>query len=740
LRTVVPFNHDWLFKAEKVAEDTPDIAFESITLPHSNKIFPHHNFDDSEYQFISTYRKHFTLPEPRSGRRIYIDFEGAMTAATVSINGYTFEEHKGGYVPFSYDITDYLNEDGENLLTVYLDSTERKDIPPHGHTVDYMVFGGIYRDVSLRYVSDVFIENVFVRTGDVLSDKPKLEIDVTLQNQRDREYTGIICIALHDSSGNYVNLWCLESQDNIPKIDANSTKTFTVVADGINTVKTWKLNEPNLYSIEVTLSNFDTELDKLYQNFGFREAQFREDGFYLNGEPLKLIGLNRHQNYPYIGAAAPARLQRKDADIIKYELGCNIVRTSHYPQDKAFLDRCDEIGLLVFEEIPGWQHIGDEAWKDLAIRDVRAMIERDRNHPSIIIWGVRINESWDDHELYTRTNTLARELDPTRQTGGVRFFQGSEFLEDVFTFNDFSNGVLEPEHTPHLITEFNGHMFPTKSFDNEERRVEHALRHAKIQSAARTMGGVSGAIGWCAFDYNTHKEFGAGDRICYHGVSDIFRLPKFAAYFYESQQSPQQKVVLRAATHWHLGDIKEGLIEPVIVFSNCDEIVAYVGGVKEGTFKPDFMGYPNLPHPPFKLTSLGAMLAQPWGDLRLVGYINGEAVAEQSIAADGLPPALVLEADDSEINADGIDMTRIVFKIVDKYGNPLPYSTSVVTFEVEGDAELIGENPFPLVGGQAAMYLKAGRTAGEVVVRAKTARLNEAEIKVKTIDEEVGRE
>lgn len=730
----MPFNHDWLFIAENVADSIADSAFETVTLPHTNKIFPHHNFDDAEYQFVSTYRKRFTLPEPRNGRRIYLDFEGAMTAATVSINGHTFEEHKGGYVPFSYDITDYLNDDdGENILTVMLDSTERKDIPPHGHTVDYMVFGGIYREVSLRYVEPVYLVQAFARptVGQILrsddenslyTDNASLEIDITIRNQRETEVQ-VEAQAFFTDNDDY------STTVNV-LLTSDETRTITVKFDTLSDIQLWSLTQFARYAITILISRDETALDTLEMEVGFREAQFREDGFYLNGEQVKLIGLNRHQNYPYIGAAAPARLQRKDADIIKHELGCNIVRTSHYPQHKAFIERCDEIGLLVFEEIPGWQHIGDEAWKDLALRDVRAMIERDRNHPSIILWGVRINESWDDNEFYTRTNALAHELDSTRQTGGVRFFLGSEFLEDVYTFNDFSNGVLEPEHTPHLITEFNGHMFPTKSFDNEERRVEHALRHAKIQSGARTMGGVSGAIGWCAFDYNTHKEFGAGDRICYHGVSDIFRLPKFAAYFYESQQSPQQKIVLRAATHWHLGDIKEGTIEPVIVFSNCDEIVAYVGGTKEGTFKPDFAGYPNLEHPPFRLTSLGATLAQTWGDLRLIGYINGEAVAEQTVAADGIPHALVLEADDVEINADGIDMTRIVFKITDKYGNPLPYSTNVVTFEVEGDAELIGENPFPLVGGQAAVYLKARQTAGEVIVRAKAARLNDAELKV----------
>ncbi|PJF20648.1 MAG: hypothetical protein CUN56_15110, partial [Phototrophicales bacterium] len=246
----------------------------------------------------------------------------------------------------------------------------------------------------------------------------------------------------------------------------------------------WTLDEPNLYTAEIIIKRDGEAVDRIEERFGFREAAFKEDGFYLNGEKIYLRGLNRHQTYPYIGSAAPERLQKRDADIIKYDLGCNIVRTSHYPQSPYFLDRCDEIGLLVFEEIPGWQHVGDEGWQALALRDLQVMIERDRNRPAIVLWGVRINESLDNDEFYEKTNALARKLDPTRQTGGVRFFQQSNFLEDVFTFNDFSNGVESPLHRPHLITEFAGHMYPTKTWDNEDRVLEHALLHTRVHNQA----------------------------------------------------------------------------------------------------------------------------------------------------------------------------------------------------------------------------------------------------------------
>ena len=276
---------------------------------------------------------------------------------------------------------------------------------------------------------------------------------------------------------------------------------------------------------------------------------------------MKDPGLNWHQAWPYVGYAMPKRAQQDDADILKYELGVNTVRTSHYPQSRHFLDRCDEIGLLVIEEIPGWQHIGDDQWKQLACEHVREMIQRDWNHPSVFLWGVRINESRDDHDFYTETNRIARELDPTRQTCGVRVHAHSEFLEDVYTMNDFTHFggdlVLRDQrvvtgldhYVPYIVTEYNGHMYPTKRFDHEERLMEHGLRHMRVLSAAGLDPHIAGTVGWCAFDYNTHYQFGSGDRICYHGVMDMFRIPKFAADAYRSQVDPE-KALFVPVTIW----------------------------------------------------------------------------------------------------------------------------------------------------------------------------------------------
>ncbi len=712
MRIKLPFNDHWLYAPEKINPSAHGKHFQRVNLPHTNILFPFNHINDRDYQFISTYRKRFKLPERKNGRLVFIDFDGVMLACRIYLNGSLVGEHHGGFTPFSIEITDEVDED-ENTLDVHVDSRESKDVPPYGHLVDYLTYGGIYRDVFLRLVDPCHIENVFVHTENVL-EQPSLVCDLRLSRADDEME---IMATLIDQQGEQI------AAHTVPASDPTRTMVFPHLPE----VKLWSLEEPTLYILETTLWKEGKILDGIKTRFGFREAEFRSnDGFFLNGERVKLFGLNRHQSYPYIGAAAPARLQRRDADILKNDLACNIVRTSHYPQSPHFINRCDEIGLLVFEEIPGWQHIGDEEWQAKSLEELKAMIERDRNHPSVIMWGVRINESRDFDPFYTRTNELARELDPTRPTGGVRCFQGSSFLEDVYTYNDFSNTVLEPSEQPYMITEFAGHKFPTKIWDNEDRLIEHALLHAKIHDQQMGNKRIAGAIGWCAFDYATHLEFGAGDRICYHGVMDTFRLPKWAAYFYQSQQHPHKRIVLKPATHWTLGDRSGGGINPLVIFSNCDEIEVYFGETSMGLFKPDRAAYPNLPHPPFVIDCFG--LYSTWGkrefhDLRVLGYINGEVVRECCMANNKVNMRLELSAEDECLYANGNDMTRIVLRITDIYGNPLPYAAKVVSFEIDGEAELIGENPFPLIGGQTALFLKAGYQPSKVNVTASAPGL-----------------
>ena len=485
-------------------------------------------------------------------------------------------EYKGGFTPFSFELTPHLRTNAENVLVVQVDSTERADIPPFGHDIDYMTFGGIYREVSLRIVAPTFLDNIFVRPVDVLSERPSVEVDCFLAGEAgagaltlEVELVNIPGAARTGQSarvgGGADPDAALDPVTSAPVYQSTETAADpgrnVVTLENLQGIELWRLDRPKLYTVQVRLMRDGKEIDSDTRRFGFREAKFTDGGFSLNGKIVKLRGLDRHQTFPFVGQAMPARVQRKDADILRKDLHCNIVRTSHYPQSRHFLDRCDEIGLLVLEEIPGWQHIGPDAWKQLSIDNVGRMIRRDWNHPSIIC-GVFASTSRRTTTTFIRGPMRWRmRWTRQRQTGGIRNFAKSELLEDVFTINDFGFPLREPNHPLYLNTEFVGHTFPTKTTDDDERQREHTLRHARIHNQLASDPRYAGGLGWCAFDYNTHANFGAGNRICYHGVLDMFREPKAAAGFYKSQCDPAEEIVMEPAFHWASSDESVGFHE-----------------------------------------------------------------------------------------------------------------------------------------------------------------------------------
>jgi beta-galactosidase len=709
-RLVLPLNRNWRFSRTVVdgahARDFDDSGYERVVIPHTNIRLPWHSFDEKSYEFVSSYRRRFKLPPEARGHRVFVDFEGVMTASTVWINGERLGEYKGGYTPFSFDLTPNLDFNGENLLAVDVDSSERPDIPPFGHQIDYLTFGGIYREVSLRVVPATFIENVFAKPKDVLTDHPTLDVDCYLQHSEATRDPLTLEVSL--SEGDRV---LARSTQRLPAAQATTEPVVhTVHVDNLGSIKLWDLSHPHLYTVQVRLLRGTQSLDEVSRTIGFREAQFTDHGFELNGQVIKLRGLDRHQTFPFVGQAMPGRAQRRDAIILRKKLRCNIVRTSHYPQSRHFLDACDQIGLLVLEEIPGWQHIGDEPWKLISIDNVGRMIRRDWNHPSIILWGVRINESKDDHDFYVRTNALAHKLDPTRQTGGIRYFQESEFLEDVFTMNDFGFPLKPPNHPRYLNTEFVGHTYPTKTIDQVERLTEHTLRHARIHDQLASNPQYAGGIGWCAFDYNTHGDFGSGDRICYHGVTDMFREPKPAAGFYKSQCDPAEEVVLEPAFHWARGDASIGFSNAVMC-SNCDHIKLYIADELIAEVDPDRKTFQHLQYAPF-IVELGDLFHNKWGDLRLEGYIQGKQVIVKKYSGKGIDQKFTLLPDDTDLIADGADTTRVVLRVTDEFDAIRPFANDAIKFEIEGPAEIIGDNPFAVVGGTGAIWIRAKEQAG----------------------------
>ena len=663
MRRILPLSSGWLFRDTPVEASWLDPAFSplgwpGVDLPHSLVELPLNHFDEKSYQKKGTYSREFETPPMPEGGRLFLDFEGVAVSCHVWLNGQKIGGHAGPYTPFSFEITAALRQEGgttglsmgkpvagSNILLVEVDATESPDVPPFGGVVDYLVYGGIYRAVNLRVQGRCLIECIHARpavkaSGErALSPEVGLSVDVTLGGSA---WAGVNLVAPGNVSAHSVSSRIVaklskagtpvaEASLEIPDAETGWERNQRVEFPALDGITLWDIDAPTLYDLEVVLEIEDRAIDAKAERIGFREARFTPGSFFLNGRRVFLRGLNRHQSWPYSGYAMGPGAQRRDAEILKRELGATIVRTSHYPQSRHFLDACDELGLLVFTEMPGWQHIGDAAWKDKAMADLGDLIRRDRNHPSIVLWGVRVNESSDDDEFYERTNALAARLDPDRQRGGVRNLRKSSLLEDVYTFNDFTHdggkAALVPpssvmggeaklwtwaKHwvqakgggTPYLITEHNGHMFPTKRWDQEERCTEHALRHARVLDAAMGDPGISGAIGWCAFDYNTHKDFGSGDRICYHGVSDMFRIPKYAAALYESQIDPAKRIVLEPATNFAKGERSAARILPVEVYTNCDAVDLYRTGERVGRFLPDRKAFPHLEHPPVVIDDL----------------------------------------------------------------------------------------------------------------------------------------
>lgn len=791
-------NDDWLFTEQfedsLMAPEYPENTLQPVRLPHTCKETPFHYFDESLYQMVSGYRRHLLIPADWQGKRILLTFEGAAHDSTVFCNGKKVGEHHCGYTAFTVDLTDSVLYGQDNLLCVRLDSRENLNVPPFGYVIDYMTYGGIYRDVRLEVKEKVSLSDIFVHTAIDFRSSPvtaQITSEITLT-----ESNGNVTIRQYympKSTAAGQGSWNLLCEQTV-SADTNCDKEIALTA-AITDPLLWDTEEANLYILKTQLYQDNTLLDETETTFGIREAVFKKDGFYLNGKKLRIRGLNRHQSYPYVGYAMPESMQRLDADLLKKELGLNAVRTSHYPQSHYFLERCDELGLLVFTEFPGWQHIGDDAWKAQAVENAEDMIRQYRNHPSIILWGIRINESPDDDAFYEKTNAVAHKLDPSRPTGGVRAMKKSHLLEDVYTYNDFLHDgempgcdpkkkVTSDMEKPYLISEYNGHMYPTKAFDNEERRSEHAIRHANVLDAVAGQPDIAGSFGWCMFDYNTHKDFGSGDRICYHGVMDMFRNPKLASNIYACEQ--EQTPVLEITSSMDIGEHPGCNRGNIYILSNADSVKMYKNDRFIKEYLPEMSPYKHLKHGPILIDDfIGDSLAQnerfrlkhakeitdamnlvARGSLnhipkrlyltalkllliyhidfaevtrlytKYIGDWGGTATIYRFDAIkDGKVVKSVTKEPVREIRLEAeadhtilteqhtYDVALVRIRAVDDHGNVLPFYQEPVRLITEGDISIIGPDTIALQGGMGGTYVKStGRSGrGALLLQSKTA-------------------
>ena len=788
MRTSIPLNNGWQFvftcSDEFLRGEVPG---EPVRLPHTVRLLPWKCARKEMYETVCGYSRTVFADPAWAGKEVRLVLDGAAQYPEVFLNGVQvppeWEAHCG-YTAQSF-LLDGLKYGEENRLSVRLDTRESLNQPPFGFLIDYLCYGGLYREARLEVTEPCHIRSVFpmahadgtarVRVelsqapavGDTLRlTLPELGIDLTLDAQAESEFT-------------------FQAENAIP----------------------WDLDRPMLYELTVALVHEGQEMDVRTLKAGFRDAEFRAEGFFLNGQRVHLRGLNRHQSWPYIGYAAPAGMQRDEVNYLKFSLGLNIVRTSHYPQSQHFIDRCDEVGLLVFTEIPGWQHIGDEAWQDTALEDVRQMVLQYRHHPSIVLWGVRINESQDNDTLYTKTNELCRSLDPSRQTSGVRYLQQSHLLEDVYAYNDLTKdgtgyGLLEKGNVTkelnkgYLVSECNGHMYPTKNQDDEIHRLTHALRHARVQSDGAVRDGVAGCISWCMADYNTHTDFGSGDSICYHGVADGFRNNKLAGWVYASQQD--RDPVLMVATDMNKGERAGSLLDDAYVFTNAEKVRLSKGGKFIADFGPDRANYPGLPHPPVHIDDfVGELLkteegfsdevaakvkkclfaAQKYGmdklplsikmtllnlknrhgftieqgiDLfnrymggwgqesglwRFTAIRDGEA-AEYVEKGAYTRPCLVAWAERVLLTEGrAYDMTLVHLECRDERGNRIPTAFDPILLTTEGPIQVVGPRAVSLEGGAFGTYVRTVGETGEGVLTLSSPTLGSCKLTFTIIPE-----
>ena len=765
------WNDGWLFTPvfdpAIVRPECPELTLEPVRLPHTVKALPYNYCNENDYQKLSGYRREFFAPKEWEGRTVLLTFGAVAHDATVFCNGRRVFHHSCGYTAFTVDLTSALHLGQKNVVAVRCDSREDLNIPPFGGQMDFLTYGGICRAVCLDVKEPAYLRDIFIET--------KAEGGFRIYTATVGETVGCPLQAeIRSPSGSRA---FYTGELSLP------------ITGALNSVHPWSIEHPTLYTLTVRLIRPGTGglpyrvLDEKSCRFGFRTLQFVAGGLYLNGQRVELRGLNRRQSYAYQGYAMPDSIQRLDAQLLKKQLGCNAVRLTA-PPSPAFLDACDELGLLVFVEMPGWQHVGDDIWKAQALQNCREMVCQCRSHPSIFLWGVRVSGSADDESFYKRTNETVRRLDPTRPTAGTRSTRRSQLLEDVYAYTDYSyhgrgvgcearTAVTPDTRKGYLISEFEGAQFPAKSFDDEPHRLAQALRYAAVLNDTIAQQGVAGSFGWCMTDYNTHREFGSGDRISYQGVMDMFRSPKLSAAVYASQKTPRSPsdIVLEISSSMALGDHPGGFAGACWAFTNAESLRLYRDNDFVAEFTPDRRGrFAALPHPPIEIHDFVGLLLEKyegldrtaapqvaailnemrrdamelsplsrarmyslrlsWNELvqlyyKYIGVLGSPAAvyrfeavwhgrAVRTVVKEPVQSVRLECTVHNPILTDGPtwDCAAVSLRAIDQNGNLLPYCGEAVQLSAEGPLRILGPSVVPLRGGMAGTYLATTGEAG----------------------------
>lgn len=613
-------NDGWEYRSELNGN-----CYEPVTLPHTPRLEPL----DVGYPFqgLAYYRRRIPCTPAMEGKLVYVEFEAVMQRAEVRVNGKLVAEHKGGYLPFRVDITDFVNKDSQIEIEVLADNRDNRDIPPGkiSSLLDFNYQGGIYRNVWLAvedklHITDAVQRNT-VRGGGIFtsfSNVSERYAEVLVRTEVENRYAESkrvhIETVLTDAQGQTV------AKSAYAVVTEAGSFTEAECKLGVRQPRLWSCDTPYLYTLTVSLIDGDRRVtDSRTLRIGIRSVSATlEDGLLLNGHPVRLIGANRHQYYPHVGNAAPDNAQWRDAYKLKMG-GFNFVRLSHYPQSTAFLDACDELGLLVMEPIPGWQWCKMGEFRDNVLQNVRDMVRRDRSHPSVIIFETSLNETGDMPETMWHESWEGNTDDFVRECRlcAEREYERGNFLTagdtvgrrnpnsigyDIVFTGLTANGTVDATKNTAAELERDGYFRvsdkPTLrreygdfgygmhySTSRQSRDVSESCAmlqawnfiHAFNKHSKEDYHTVGGAI-WCGIDYN--RGYFPGADLCTCGALDSYRLPKVTYRFFESQQSTRPTVYIANRSCKPVGG-------KVVVFSNCDEVALFVNGREVARQRPD---------------------------------------------------------------------------------------------------------------------------------------------------------
>jgi beta-galactosidase len=698
-REVLNFNANWKFYPTDVelghSPALNDRDAQTVSLPHSSVLLDLFDVEPEEWRKVTWYRRTFKLPDEYYGRRVSVQFQGAGQINRVYVNGNFVGEHKGYFTSFQFDITDYITFGyTPNLIAVQVDSGEHRELPPTGS--DFHYFGGIHRDVTMTVTDPVYVDWSYVWTEKTESGVA-LKAKVRLMNSENRARKVELSTALIDQDKKEVSRIDRESRT----IKANTASIYYFTHE-IDNPHLWTLDDPYLHELVSQVKVEDVLVDQHVVTTGLRWVSSdpkNSEGarVRLNGEQIRLFGINRHEQYPYLGNAGPNRYHRRDAHLLKYEAGCNVVRTSHYTNDPEFLDECDRIGLLVIAENLGWGSVGDEQWKSEFEKQLSAMILRDRNHPSVVIWSVCVNEEpdglteWDD-----KLNTIAKTLDPSRLTADHTNRNKAEFITDLYHRHDYTpDDIIQPSYQPWIVGEFNnrlGSNFVIPN-DNESRKINMLLKDGIKSNLMWGDPRVAGIVRWDAFGYitpnnvepygqlNAFKNLGEYRN---SGVFGCYRNPRFLARWWQSQADPKQVGdVVYVLSEW-----KSDSSPTVYAAGNADEVELLLDNRSLGKIEPNV--YTDMNRGLFKWEGVEW---KPESKLTARAFRQGKQVAENvryASSYEGEEKLVLASKTGDAIIADGSDLAWIEAKIVDKNGQTCDYADANLKIgSVKGNGNVI---------------------------------------------------